>query len=173
MDRALRDLLRTERHRGQVEERRRRNALRRQAEESLSLREVLDGFAARSTAISVHTACQRTPAPSVVCELGRDYVALRAEASVVRLVPLAAVAAIRSTVPAAPGAGVRSMADLDLAERLRELAGIGASVRAMAAGSVVSGRLRSVGHDVVVIEASDGSRAAVALGRIDELEVGS
>jgi hypothetical protein len=180
MDRALRDLLRTERRREQIEERRRRNALRRQAEESVSLRDVLAELAASAQPVAMTTAASGPTPSGAICELGRDYVALRDGRDVVHLVPLAQVAAAAPIAPITRtelGANLPGVAHpvppdaLDLAERLRELAMRRTEVCAHTPRGAVSGRLRQVGADVLVVTDPVGAPVAIVLGQLAVVEI--
>lgn len=171
-DQALWDLLDAERHRAQVEDRRRRRNRRLQADESVSFTEVLGALAAHGTVVDVATATG-TLAAVVVCEVGRDYVAVRSGDGLVRLVPFPAVASAAAVGRArsGPPAGLVGPTPLHLAERLRELAGWRTSVQVTTAWSVVSGQLRRVGADVIVVEQADGGDAFVALPAVVEVGV--
>jgi len=177
MDRALRELLRAEERRAQVEERRRRNALRQQAEESVSLRDVLAELAASTQPVAVTTAASGPTPPGAVCELGRDYVALRDRVDAVRLVPLAQVAAVMPVLRIEPEAALPVVPRPvppdapDLAERLRELAMSRTRLCVCTPGGAVSGRLRHVGTDVLVVTDPAGTPVAVALQQIAVVEI--
>ncbi|WP_421119675.1 hypothetical protein ACE2AJ_20315 [Aquihabitans daechungensis] len=175
-DQELAELIRAERHRAQIEERRRRNGLKRQAEETASLLDVIGALAAHGALVSVHTKAGTQP-PATILDVGRDYVALRGAGLAVRLIPVGQVAAARAigagpapmgpTRPAGGGCGH----ELHLSERLRELAARRSAVRLTAAAGTVTGRLRGVGLDVLVVEQDDGTEAFVALGALAEVVV--
>jgi hypothetical protein len=173
MDRELQELLHTERHRAHVDERRRRNRLRRQADESLALRDVLGALAAHGTVVTVHARHGEVP-PSTVGEVGRDFVALHGPGAVARFLPAAAIVAIRPVAPpwaTSTPVGGRPGPDLDLGERLRELAGQRSSATIVAGRQRVQGRLRRVGFDLVVVEQAGGSDAYVSLDAVDEVQI--
>ncbi len=171
-DQEIARLLRAERHRAQVEERRRRNGLVRQADESVALLDVLGALAGHGAVVSVQTRAG-TLRPATICDVGRDYVALRSAESVVRLIPVGELAAARA-IGTGPGPTVLvpPEAQLDLSERLRELALRRAAVRLVAGPAVVTGRLRGVGVDVVVVEHDDGPDTFVALAALAEVVIG-
>lgn len=172
-DHALAELLRTERHRAQIEERRRRNGLRRQADESVALLDVLGALAAHGAVVSVGTQSGELR-PSTICDVGRDYIGLRCAESVVRLIPLGEVAAVRAiSAGAAPGPAGAPPPELplELGERLRDLATRRSAVRLIAGPAVITGRLRGVGQDVLVVERDDGPDTFVALAALAEVVV--
>lgn len=179
-DQELRDLLDAERHRQFVEERRRRHGRGRQAEEALSFVDVLGALAAHRAVVSVRTTGRILPVAQV-CEVGRDYVALRSAGAVTRLIPLARIASATPALPTSASAEPMSIErrtgsldahePLDLAERLRELVGLRAHVRVAVGGTPLAGRLRRVGSDVVVLEHDDGTDQFVVLAALDEVVV--
>lgn len=177
MDRALRDLLRTERHRAEVEQRRQRTALRRQAEESVSLRDVLAELAASALPVALTTAASGPTPPGEICELGRNYVAVRDRLDVVRLIPLAQVAAVAPIHHVEPEAALPMVARPippdapDLAERLGELATRRTHLCVSTPGGPASGMLRHVGADVLVVTDPAGAPVAIALEQIAVVEI--
>jgi len=174
-DQALRDLLAAEQHRQRVEERRRRHGQRQRADETVSLADILGALAAHGALVSLELASGPVP-PSTICEVGRDYVAVRADGEAVRLLPMAAIAAASpvADAPATPprsGAPVHRGPPLHLAERLRELAARHARVQLAAGPRSLTGRLRRVGLDVAVLELDDGTDVFVSLAPLPEAVV--
>ncbi len=170
-DEELTDLLRSERHRALVDERRRRNGLRRQADESVGLLDVFGALAAHGAVVSVRTMAGPLPA-ATICDVGRDHVALRSAGPVVRLIPVGEIAAARRIgATRSPTVAASAEPKLELGERLRDLATRRANVRVIAAGEVITGRLRRVGLDVVVVEQDDGTDTFVTLGALAEVVV--
>lgn len=172
----LHELLDAERHRRLVDERRRRH----RADEVLTLGDVLGALAAHRAEVTVHTTARTLP-PGYVCEVGRDYVALRSDAGSVRLVPLDRITwatptplgetrSVRGPDPA-PDDGLPTLVLLDLAERLRELVGLHARMQVSAGGVPLSGLLRRAGADVVILEDDDGADQFVALQAVDDVVV--
>jgi len=171
-DHELAELIRAERHRAQIDERRRRNGLRRQADESVSLLDVLGALAAHGTQVTVHTKAGAQLA-ATICDLGRDYVALRSPGSLVRLIPTGEIVEARA-IGAVAGArsAIRAEPRLELGERLRELADRRSVIRLTTRLGVVTGRLRRVGLDVLVVEQDDATDTFVALDALVEVVVG-
>jgi hypothetical protein len=172
-DAALRELLRAEQHRSEVEDRRRRRELHRQAAESLSLLDVLRELAGTGALAVVHTRRGPLP-PSTVLEVGRDYVALRGSGREARLVPQGALASVRPLArrpeaATAPVAGTE--AETSLHERLTDLALRRPQVTVATAADEASGRLCQIGVDLAVITDADGTDAFVALDAIAEVRV--
>jgi hypothetical protein len=144
--------------------------LRQAAEEDASLAGVLNDLAERRVSVSISMAGGRRHVGTVTA-IGADFVALRLGTGGHSLLAVAALAVVRSTpaVGAAVG-GQPVRTSLDLA---RALAGLAAErERAMlvtADGSdAVSGELRSVGRDVVVVR-TDGERRSTAYVAISSI----
>ena len=176
-DQALRDLLDAEHHRQLVDARRRRQAERHQADETVSLAEVLGALAAHEAVVTLETETGSLP-PSTICEVGRDYIALRSATTGVRLVPMRQIAAARRLDQRPSGRGGASRiggdaADLSLhlAERLRELALRRTRVAIQAGAPTLTGLVRRAGTDVAVLELDDGTDAFVALDAVREVRV--
>lgn len=162
IDAALRELLDVEHRRQRVHERRQRHGP--PVDEVVTLAEVLDALAAHGTPVDVHTA-SGVLACATVCEVGRDYVAVRADTGHVHLIPFAAVAAAVPVDGSATAAPPRAV-PLHLAERLRELGAHRARLELHIGTASVTGRIRRVGADVVALDREDGSDAFIGLAAL-------
>jgi hypothetical protein len=171
-DRALRDLIDAERHREAVEGRRRRQWLRHQADESVSVIEVvrtLTGHGLRATLVRDTGA----PVTAPVCEVGADYVGTQADTSHLRLLPIRTVTTVRAHPGAEPADQPRSLPDTTLVERLRELARLRPTVSLTLATAHITGRLRRCSHEVLVIDEPSGGETYVALAAVIDVELGA
>ena len=173
-DRALRALVADERRREQVAERRRRGALRAQADETWTL----DGVVrtAGAAAARVEVLSPAGSAAGAICEVGRDYVAVRTGSREVRLVPAAAITAVRLPGGPQPEASATHRAApppvaLDLEERLRDLARRHMRVDVVAGRLRTTGRLASVGDGAIAVGAADGVTSYVALASLDAIDL--
>jgi hypothetical protein len=140
-----------------VEQRRREQLLRRQAEEEATLANLLAGLAERRADVALRTRSGTTHRGTVV-GLGVDFTAVVTEKHVV-LVPLAMVDGIRPEQSAAPAAfGDRVPTTGRLATVLAGLADDGHEVRLVTASETTSGEIVSVGDDVVTLRPAGAPR---------------
>ncbi|MCU1370807.1 MAG: hypothetical protein JWO77_2001 [Ilumatobacteraceae bacterium] len=169
-DEALRELLRAEHHRSEIEARRRRSELHRQALESLTLLDVARELGRTGLLADVRTRSGPVPLSTVV-EVGRDYVALRGSGPVTRLVPAEAIASLGPGAAPAPAMAPRWGAHeaTTLNERMTDLALRRPRVRIAFAGAGTAGQLHRVGLDLVVVTRDDGTDVVVALHAVDEV----
>jgi hypothetical protein len=148
-----------------------------QAAEETSLVGVVWDLAERAASASVTTTAGRQH-HGRVSGAGVDFVCLRPAGDGLVLLPLHAVAAIRPE-PGAVVAGDRSVDEIpdatDLRSTLAELAADRPRISTVAIGSgdVVTGELRSVGLDVIVVAMGQQSRdvAYLRLSSLAELSV--
>lgn len=150
--------------------------LRDVAEQEATVPGVLADLAERRTAVAIRTSAGRRHL-GVVDVIGVDFVALRPAAGPDVLLAVRGLGVIR-TAPAVDAAlGDRVVAtELRLSDVLTELAADRERVLVvtLAGDDAVSGRLRSVGHDVVVLrtEADQPGTAYVPLAAIGEVTIG-
>lgn len=150
--------------------------LRDVAEQEATVPGVLADLAERRTAVAIRTSAGRRHL-GVVDVIGLDFVALRPAAGPDVLLAVRGLGVIR-TAPAVDAAlGDRVVAtELRLGDVLTELAADRERVLVvtLAGDDAVSGRLRSVGQDVVVLrtEADQPGTAYVPLAAIGEVTIG-
>lgn len=150
--------------------------LREVAEQEATVPGVLADLAERRTAVAIRTSAGRRHL-GVVEVIGADFVALRPSAGPDVLLAVRGLGVIRTapTVDAALGDRVVAT-DLRLGDVLTELAADRERVLVvtLTGDDAVSGRLRSVGQDVVVLrtEADQPGTAYVPLAAIGEVTIG-
>ena len=176
IDAALRQLLDDEHHQTAVDERRRRTDRRARAAACTTFAEIIQALAHRDRCVEVHRS-QGDPLVAVVCEVGRDYLALREHDGTVVLVPASRVVAVCASTGAPSPVATRAgdahedgALALDLPERLRDLAARRVPV-ALTAGTLhVRGELHQIGADAIAVIDQDAV-TVVVLDAVDEVRV--
>ncbi|MFZ6005444.1 MAG: hypothetical protein ACOYXM_16095 [Actinomycetota bacterium] len=150
--------------------------LREVAEQEATLSGVLADLAERRTAVGVHTRGGRRH-NGVIRVIGADFVALGLPSGGDVLIAVRAIGVVRTAPAVEAAVGDRMLGtDLRLADVLAELAADRERVLLVTAdgGDAVSGQLRSVGQDVVVVR-TDAERPATAyvpLAAVGEVSIG-
>ncbi len=135
--------------------------LRDVAEQESTLVGVLLDLAERRSSIAVTTAARRRH--GVISAMGADFVALRQAGGAEALLALAAISQVRTGGGGDPAVGDRMVtSEYRLLDVLAQLAAERERVRLVTRdGDAVTGTLRNVGHDVVVVRA-DGDPPGTA-----------
>jgi hypothetical protein len=150
--------------------------LRSVAEQEATIAGVLIDLAERGAGVALSTTAGRRHRGAIGA-LGADFVALRPASGPEVLVAMGSVSVLRTLPAEDPAAGDRAVStELTLAEVLGELAAERCRVLLVtrAGSDSVSGELRSVGQDVVVLRADADlpATAYVPLGAIAEVTLG-
>lgn len=147
--------------------------LARQAEEEATFVGVLVDLAERERPVTIETASGRRHQGDLRL-VGEDFCCVRTPRGVHVFVHYDAVASVRPAPHEAGPAGDRPLAPIaDLHGAMAALARTGARVAVVssAAGAPLTGEVRSVGRDVVVLRLDDGRVAYVRLGSVAEVSV--
>jgi hypothetical protein len=150
--------------------------LRTIAEEEATIAGVLVDLAERCAGVALSTTAGRRHRGSIGA-LGADFVALRPASGAEVLVAMGAISVVRTLPAEDPAAGDRAVStELTLADVLAELAADRERVLLVtrAGSDSVTGEIRSVGRDVVVLRADTDlpATAYVPLDAIAEVTLG-